>query len=116
MFRIITHCQACKHHDKRQGLLSKSSNQDTTETNNLECSGTLGLTLPLSLSILRTSVSLLPPLHSISLPSYVSMSVCVCMCVRTHKNIYHLYSAHERKHAILCNICYSGFLSLVYFV
>lgn len=97
MFRIITHCQACKHHDKRQGLLSKSSNQDTTETNNLECSGTLGLTLPLSLSILRTSVSLLPPLHSISLPSYVSMSVCVCMCVCAHTKTYIIYILHMRE-------------------
>lgn len=114
MFKVITHCQACRHHGQRQGSLSKSSNQGTTETNNLGCSGTLGLTLPLSLNILRTSVSLLSLLHSISLPSYVSMCVFMCVCVRT--NVYNLYSAHERKNAILCNICYSGSLSLVYFV
>lgn len=112
MFKVITHCQACKHHGQRQGSLSKSSNQGTTETNNLGCSGTLGLTLPLSLNILRTSVSLLPPLHSISLHKYL----CMCICVCAHAQTYNLYFAHERKNAILCNICYSGSLHLVYFV
>lgn len=96
MFKVITHCQACRHYGQRQGSLSKSSNQGTIETNNLGCSGTLGLTLPLSLNILRTSVSLLPPLHSISLHSYVSMCVFICVCVCTQMYIIYILLMRER--------------------
>ena len=56
MLRIITYCQACRQGGQCQG--AKVSHQDTTETDILSCAGTLGLTLSLPLSMLRSLFSL----------------------------------------------------------
>lgn len=91
MLRIITYCQACRQGGQCQG--AKVSHQDTTETDILSCAGTLGLTLSLPLSMLRslfsltTFASLLYPPHM-----YVYVYTCIYICTYIYELIFLSYT------------------------